>query len=330
MDLARAEALGDRERQHQRRERDQHVEHPHDHGPASRRRTRRARRARRRSRRPMAVTASATSSDARPPYSSRDTIVVADRVGAEQVARPRTRQVGVQDGAAGRLGHQDRSGPGSRQEQDHDERDGIQMPAERLASAWLRRRTGSGGGAGRAPGCAPSGAAMAHPGVQHGIEQVGDEVRQHDDDGEDEHDALDHRDVAVGDRLQQSSRPMPGSPKICSMITVRPMSVPRFSADDRDQAEQRVAQRVPREDPPRPDALGPRGGDVVLAPASARGCRRAGAACRSRTGGSRSRSPAARASEVVAGCRRRSARSRSPAAPPAGRRTPSTSTSAST
>src|SRR6516165_6006229 len=45
--------------------------------------------------------------------------------------------------------------------------------------------------------------AIADPGIEYGIEDIGGQVEQHHDHGEHEHDALDHRDVAVVDRLQQ-------------------------------------------------------------------------------------------------------------------------------
>src|SRR5579871_5870640 len=44
--------------------------------------------------------------------------------------------------------------------------------------------------------------AIADPWVEHGIEHVGGQVEQNHDHGEHEHDALDHRDIAVVDRLE--------------------------------------------------------------------------------------------------------------------------------
>src|SRR3954464_8878168 len=72
-----------------------------------------------------------------------------------------------------------------------------------------------------------------------------------------------------------SSCPRPGSAKICSMMTVPPISVPRFSPTtvirpnellrDVGRAERAVAERVPDQHLPRTQALGLRRRDVVLA-----------------------------------------------------------------
>src|ERR1700735_2291718 len=48
-----------------------------------------------------------------------------------------------------------------------------------------------------------AGTAMADPWVEHTVHQVGGEVDEDNDDGEDEHDALDQRHVPVVDRLEQ-------------------------------------------------------------------------------------------------------------------------------
>src|SRR5215210_1117585 len=66
-----------------------------------------------------------------------------------------------------------------------------------------RRRCGSAATPASSSGAVVSGAAMAHARVEDRVEQVRDEVGEHDDDREDEHDALDHGDVAVADRLQE-------------------------------------------------------------------------------------------------------------------------------
>src|SRR5215831_1800154 len=47
-----------------------------------------------------------------------------------------------------------------------------------------------------------TGTAMADPRVEHVVGQVGGQVGQDDDGGEDQHDALDQRDVPVVDRPQ--------------------------------------------------------------------------------------------------------------------------------
>src|SRR5215831_3513571 len=48
-----------------------------------------------------------------------------------------------------------------------------------------------------------TGTAMADPGIEHVVEQVGAEIGEDHDRGKDQHDALDQRDIPVVDRLEQ-------------------------------------------------------------------------------------------------------------------------------
>ena len=190
----------------------------------------------------------------------------ADRLGAARTARPRKQS----------------------EDQEHDDATGIQSRSV------------------LAPGCAPaggparpaarrelaavlqaSGAAIADPRVEDGVQQVGDRLAS--------------TTTTAKTRTMPSTtgksrlviacselRPTPGSAKIGSMITVPPIERAEVQPDDviRPNSELRNACR--EQDLPGPDALGAGGRDVVLAAASARRCRRAGAGCRSRTAGSRS------------------------------------------
>src|SRR3989338_4716649 len=69
------------------------------------------------------------------------------------------------------------------------------------------------GGAGRAPAttspasarAAAGSGAIAHPRVEHAIEHVDREVREHDDDRDEHHEVLDDRVVAPEDRLDQEA-----------------------------------------------------------------------------------------------------------------------------
>src|SRR5215472_16715880 len=120
----------------------------------------------------------------------------------------------------------------------------------------------------RAPGAAASAAGtgtpavrrsaagtdMADPWVEHTVEQVGEQVGEDHGDAEDEHDALDDREVPVGDRIQQL---LPDAWQGEDLLDDhrRPDQGGEVEADDGEQADERVAQRVPGQQPPLADAL---------------------------------------------------------------------------
>src|SRR5215217_3235943 len=134
------------------------------------------------------------------------------------------------------------------------------------SSDWVRRprRCGSAAAPASSSGAVVSGAAMTHAGVEDRVEQVRDEVREHDDHGEDENDALDHRDVAVRDGLQELLADARQGKDLLDDHRGTDER-PEIEPDDREQAEQRVAEGVPDEHAPRADALRLGRRHVVLA-----------------------------------------------------------------
>src|SRR5687768_16892656 len=86
---------------------------------------------------------------------------------------------------------------------------GIEMPTVCGSAAIAPPAVSDSGSVGRSgfwgesrSGCA---CATADPGVEDGVEQVDGEVREHRSEGEEQHDALHHHEVALGDRLEEEA-----------------------------------------------------------------------------------------------------------------------------
>src|SRR5437764_6035040 len=77
-------------------------------------------------------------------------------------------------------------------------------PSEpRQRAPTLAAAASSAGGATPATTRSLGRSAIADPRVEYRVQHVGEQVRQHHDHREHEHDALDHRDVTIVDRLEQ-------------------------------------------------------------------------------------------------------------------------------
>src|SRR5262245_47837817 len=92
-----------------------------------------------------------------------------------------------------------------------------------------------------------AGTAMTDPRVEHVVEQVGGQVGEDDDRGEGQHDSLDERDIPVVDGLEQLESDA-GHPEDLFHDHRRPDERGQVEPDDRDQADERVPQRVPGQD----------------------------------------------------------------------------------
>src|SRR5215469_13374199 len=79
--------------------------------------------------------------------------------------------------------------------------------------------------------------AIADPWIEYRVQHVGGQVGEHDDHREHEHDALDHRDVAVVDRLQQLV-PDAGNPEDVLDHDREPEQGAEVQRDHGDQSEQ--------------------------------------------------------------------------------------------
>src|ERR1051326_4833132 len=124
-------------------------------------------------------------------------------------------------------------------------------------------RDGSGGRVPRSV-TSGSGAAIPDPWVEYRVRDVGEEVAGHGDEREDQCDPLDEGQVVVADAGEQVVADalhledgLDDGRRADQPANVQP--------DDGDEGEQGIAQRVPDEAPPRRDAVGLGGDDVVLA-----------------------------------------------------------------
>src|SRR5215469_5134002 len=135
---------------------------------------------------------------------------------------------------------------------------GMTISAER--SAPRRRAPGSpppAAGTGTAAASTlAAGTDMANPWVERTVEQIGEQVGEDYGDAEDEHDALDDRDVAVADRLQQLMADAGHGEDLLDDHR-RADQGREIEADDREQSDEGIAQRVAGEDVPLADALSP-------------------------------------------------------------------------
>src|SRR5215475_4712353 len=82
---------------------------------------------------------------------------------------------------------------------------GMAISSERTQprDPWPASVASAAAGSGAAVSRSAAGTDMADPRVEHTVGKVGEQVGEHHGDAEDEHDALDHRDVPVVDRVEQ-------------------------------------------------------------------------------------------------------------------------------
>src|SRR5690242_11386150 len=150
---------------------------------------------------PMAVTASPTSSDALPPYNRRDhsslpVASVPNRCPGENDGRFEFRMVPPvgegTDAISGHRKHRNSTSPTRKA--------GSQIPP--IVRSRPKRPAVAGLGATTVGSSAPGtvavsvGAAISHPGVEPGVQEIGDQIGDDHDQAEHEHRPLDHRQVA--------------------------------------------------------------------------------------------------------------------------------------
>src|SRR5262249_47696411 len=104
---------------------------------------------------------------------------------------------------------------------------------------------------------------ISHPWVESGVEQIDEEVDQHEADGDDDHHALDDEEVLLEDGRAEE-RPQPGQREDRLDDEGAADERRRVDADDRQQRERRRPQGVAPQDPAVGHALGLGGGDEVL------------------------------------------------------------------
>src|SRR4029450_7938876 len=105
--------------------------------------------------------------------------------------------------------------------------------------------------------------AIAHPRVENAVEHVDEQIAEDDDDGDEHDEVLHDRIVAPENRLDQEAR----DPRQIEDRLGDPGAADEkreLDADDRDDREQRVLERVPPDDDAPGLSLGPRRADVVL------------------------------------------------------------------
>src|SRR5215475_717659 len=216
--------------------------------------------------RPMTWTAAATTNDTRPPYRILDMMSLPTMSVPKMCPLEKSGRSVVCKRPPTGLGTMPNSG--QMKQKNSSSRStvpGMTISAER--STPRRRAPGSpalAAGTGTAVArMSAAGTDMTNPWVEHTVSQIGEQVGEDHGDAEDEHDALDDRDVPVADRLQQLL-PDAGQREDLLDDHRRPDQRRDVKADDREQADERVPQCVPGEDAPLTDALRPRGDDVVL------------------------------------------------------------------
>ena len=103
------------------------------------------------------------------------------------------------------------------------------------------------------------------PRVEEAVRDVDEEVDEDVDHGDDQDEALDDDVVAADDRLVQRPPDARQVERWSRSGRRRTNSAAELQADDRHDGQERVPRRVPDDDRPLPEALGPRGPDVVEA-----------------------------------------------------------------
>src|SRR3990172_6796686 len=119
------------------------------------------------------------------------------------------------------------------------------------------------GRAGR-PAATATSIAIAYRWVEHPVEQIHGEVRQHHHDGDEHHQVLDDRVVAPEDRLDQETR-HPGQIEDGLGDHEAAEQERQLDADHGDDGQHRVLEGVPPDDDTLGLPLGPGGADIVLA-----------------------------------------------------------------
>src|SRR4051794_21645797 len=145
----------------------------------------------------------------------------------------------------------------------------IARPATNEGVRYQRLRNPRARSTGTAGSCSTAAAVAAsvisvepHPWIEHGVDDVRDQVDQHHQDREHQRDALDDGEVALQDRVDhQAADPGQGEHLLDHQRAAD--EVGDVQAEHGDHGDDAVAHRVADDDAPLGDPLGAGGGDVV-------------------------------------------------------------------